>query len=249
MRLHLSRPALIALGCLVFGLHPARADEPAKSASEPPKPTSRTERVIVGWTVRIDDRLLAAPDQALGERALKLLDARLTDIANVVAPGPLAELRKVPIVLDLSHGKLTSMQYHPSADWLTGNGYSAELARCVHIPVAARFVDPRHQHIQPWCVLHELAHSYHDRVLGFDEPRIKAVWEHYVASGHGDSVLYTGNAKRQRHYALTDHKEFFAEMSEAYFGVNDFFPFTHPELREAEPETYALLAEIWGPIP
>ncbi|MGO9112581.1 MAG: hypothetical protein ACLP9L_25400 [Thermoguttaceae bacterium] len=28
-----------------------------------------------------------------------------------------------------------------------------------------------------------------------------------------------------RHYALTDHKEFFAEMSEAYFGMNDFFPF------------------------
>ena len=28
-----------------------------------------------------------------------------------------------------------------------------------------------------------------------------------------------------RHYALTNHKEFFAEMSEAYFGMNDFFPF------------------------
>jgi hypothetical protein len=249
MRFHPIRCFLLAVVCLLAPSLSIRADEPEKPTSEPPKPTARTERIIVGWTVRIDDRLLATPDQALGERALKLLDARLTDIANVVAPGPLAELRKVPIVLDLSHGKLTSMQYHPSAGWLTDNGYSAELAKCVHIPVAARFVDPRHQHIQPWCVLHELAHSYHDRVLGFDEPRIQAAWEHYVASGHGDSVLYTGNAKPQRHYALTNHKEFFAEMSEAYFGVNDFFPFTHPELRETEPETYALLAEIWGPIP
>jgi hypothetical protein len=220
----------------------------ALRAEEPAKPGARGEYTVVGWTVRVDDRLLAVPDQALGQRALKLLEARLTDIANVVAPARLADLRTVPIILDLTHGKLTSMQYHPSAEWLVGNGYARELARCVHIPDAARFVAPRHQFIQPWCVLHELAHAYHARVLGFDEPRIRAAWDRYVASGHGEAVLYTGG-ERKRHYALTDHKEFFAEMTEAYFGMNDFFPFTHPELRDAEPEIFALLAEIWGPVP
>jgi hypothetical protein len=217
-------------------------------ADEPAKPESRGEYTIAGWTVRVDNRLLAAPDQALGQRALKLLEARLTDIANVVVPDRLAELRAVPIVLDLTHGKLTSMQYHPSAEWLVSNGYARELAKCVHIPDAARFVAPRHQRIQPWCVLHELAHAYHDRVLGFDERRIRAVWDRYVAGGHGAMVPYNGGSRR-RHYALTDHKEFFAEMTEAYFGMNDFFPFTNPELSEAEPETFALLAEIWGPVP
>jgi hypothetical protein len=54
---------------------------------------------------------------------------------------------------------------------------------------------------------------------------------------------------RVPHYALTNEKEFFAEMSECYFGVNDFFPFTNAELRDAEPEIYALLADIWGPVP
>jgi len=220
----------------------------AMLAAEPEKPVARGEYTIAGWTVRVDHRLLAAPAQALGQRALKLLEARLTDIANVVAPDRLAELRTVPIILDLSHGKLISMQYHPSADWLVGNGFARDMAKCVHIPDAARFVAPRHQFIQPWCVLHELAHAYHDRVLGFDEPRIRATWDRYVASGHGNAVLYTGG-ERKRHYALTNHKEFFAEMTEAYFGMNDFFPFTHPELNEAEPETFALLAEIWGPVP
>jgi hypothetical protein len=217
-------------------------------AEDPPKPSSRTEQNLAGWTVRVDDRLLNEPNAALGQRALKLLEARLTDVANVVKVDRLAELRKVPIVLDLTHGQLKPAQYHPSADWLTGNGYAADLAKCVHIPDATRFVEPRHQFIQPWCVLHELAHAYHDRVLNFDEPRIRAVWEKYAASGHGESVLYTGG-KTKRHYALTNHKEFFAEMTEAYFGMNDFYPFTHPELREAEPETFALLAEIWGPVP
>lgn len=217
-------------------------------AEEPPKPTSRTGQNLVGWTVRVDDRLLAEPNAALGQRALKLLEARLTDISNVVKADRLAELRKVPIVLDLAHGQLKPAQYHPSADWLTGNGYAADLAKCVHIPDATRFVEPRHQFIQPWCVLHELAHAYHDRVLSFEEPRIRAVWDKYVASSHGESVLYTGG-KARRHYALTNHKEFFAEMTESYFGMNDFYPFTHPELRESEPETFSLLAEIWGPVP
>ena len=40
---------------------------------------------------------------------------------------------------------------------------------------------------------------------------------------------------------LTDHKEFFAEMSEAYFGMNDFFPFNRAELKREEPELFLLL--------
>ena len=52
-----------------------------------------------------------------------------------------------------------------------------------------------------------------------------------------------------RHYALTNHKEFFAEMTEAYFGVNDFFPFNRAELKEAEPEIHALLSAVWESPP
>ncbi len=55
------------------------------------------------------------------------------------------------------------------------------------------------------------------------------------------------NGKRVRHYGLTDHKEFFAEMTEAYFGMNDFFPFNRAELMTAEPELYELLRSIWEP--
>jgi len=221
---------------------------PPIHAGEPAKPESREDLTLAGWKVRMDARLLSGDGQALGLQATKLLEARLTDIAALVSSDRLKSLRSVPIVLDLTHGKLTSMQYHPSADWLRENGYSRDLAKCVHIPSAERFVEARHQRIQPWCVLHELAHAYHDQVLGFEEARIRAVWDHYVASDHDRMVLYTGGGRR-RHYALTNHKEFFAEMTEAYFGMNDFFPFTNPELKESEPEAFTLLEEIWGPVP
>jgi hypothetical protein len=220
------------------------AAEPAKAEAEPAKPTSYTKHKLEGWTVRVDDRLLQPPNDELGKRALRFLENKLADIKAVVPEDRLRKLQAVTIVLDLSHGKLTSMQYHPSAAWLKANGYSTDLEKCVHIPRAADLPTRRNINEQPWVILHELAHAYHDQVLGFEEPRIKEAYENYKKSGRGEkTLLYDG--RRVRHYALTNHKEFFAEMTEAYFGVNDFFPFNRAELKEAEPETYALLKDIW----
>jgi hypothetical protein len=212
---------------------------------DPSKPTSRTVRNIEGWTVRIDDRLLTPPHDALGTRAIKLLEAKLADITFVVPADRLAKLQAVPIVLDLTHGKLHAMQYHPSPEWLQEHGYARELGKCVQICEAADFVAARQVNEQPWVVLHELAHAYHDQMLGFDDPRIVAAYERFRQSGHGDSVLLV-TGQHVRHYGLTDPKEFFAEMTEAYFGMNDFFPFNRAELMTAEPEIFELLKSIWG---
>jgi Carbohydrate esterase, sialic acid-specific acetylesterase/Sulfatase len=219
-----------------------------KEKPEPTKPTSHTDRKIEGWTVRVDDRLLRAPDDVLGTRVLRFLEGKLSDIKAVVPEDKLKKLQAVTIVLDLSHGRLGPMQYHPDAGWLKANGYSADLEKCVHLPRAADLPTKRNINEQPWVILHELAHAYHDQVLGFDEPRIKEAYEKFKKSGHGEkALLYNGN--RVRHYALTDHKEFFAEMTEAYFGVNDFFPFNRAELKEAEPEIFELLKNIWESPP
>lgn len=210
------------------------------------QPTSRTAKPLEGWTIRIDDRLLGdAPDAALGQRALKFLEAKLVEIKAVVPLGKLAALQGVPIVLDLNCGKLGSMQYHPSAGWLKDNGYTEDLAKCVHLPRATDVATRRNINEQPWVILHELAHAYHDQQLGFDEPRIKAAQEAFKASGRGDATLLY-NGKRVKHYALTNQMEFFAEMTEAYFGVNDFYPFNRAELMESEPELFELLKEIWS---
>lgn len=219
-----------------------------KKDAEPTKPATHTERKLEGWTIRVDDRLLQPPNDELGRQSLRFLENKLVDIKAVVAPDRLKQLQSVTIVLDLTHGKLRPMQYHPSAAWLKANGYSADLAKCVHIPRAADLPTRRNINEQPWVILHELAHAYHDQVLGFDEPRVKEAYENFKKNGHGEKALLY-NGKRVRHYGLTNHKEFFAEMTEAYFGVNDFFPFTRAELKESEPETYSLLQIIWESAP
>ena len=219
-----------------------------KEKPEPSKPTSHTDRILEGWTIRVDDRLLKGGDSALGSKALRFLEGKLADIVAVVPADKVKMLRTVVIVLDLSHGNLGSMQYHPSAGWLKANGYSTDLEKCVHIPIAAQLPTKRSINEQPWVILHELAHAYHDQVLGFDEPRIREAYDKYKKSGRGEKTLLF-NGKRVKHYALTTPMEFFAEMTEAYFGTNDFFPFNRAELKEAEPEIEELLTHIWDDPP
>jgi putative heme-binding domain-containing protein len=223
-------------------------DGPVQAKPPSDKPASHTVRTLEGWTVRVDNRLLQGPNAALGTEALRFLEHKLSDIKAVMPADNLRKLQAVVIVLDLSHGNLTAMQYHPSAGWLKRNGYSTDLAKCVHLPRAADLSTKRNIAEQPWVILHELAHAYHDQVLSFDEPRIKEAYEKFKQSGRGENVLHY-NGRRSRHYALTNHKEFFAEMTEAYFGVNDFFPFNHAELQEHHPEIFALLRDIWESSP
>ncbi len=218
------------------------------AAEKTPLPTAHTSRNIEGWIVRVDDRLLKGEHAAVGARALKLLESRLVAIAVVVPEKALVKLRTIPIQLDLNYGDLIPMQYHPDAGWLKEHGYSEELAKCVHIPDVHDLLEPDGIHGQPWVVLHELAHGFHDQFLGFDEPRVTAAWKRFRDGGKYTSVL-TVTGKMHKHYGLTDEKEFFAEMTECYFGSNDFYPFVAGELKQAEPEIFALFADIWGPLP
>jgi len=57
-------------------------------------------------------------------------------------------------------------------------------------------------------------------------------------------LLYTGQTVK--HYGLSNHKEYFAEGTEAYFYRNDFFPFVRAELKLHDPTLHDVLLGIWG---
>jgi hypothetical protein len=207
------------------------------------KPYVRQVRELEGWKVRVDVRLLDGPDAELGSKALRVLAYKLYEIKLLLPKDRVAKLQRAAIVLDLDY-PLGSMQYHPSAQWLKEHGYDPGPAKSVHIPKAKELAGRMPLNQQPMVILHELAHAYHDQVLGFEEPRIQKAWARFKDSGKYDKVLHIAGGKR-RHYALTDHKEFFAEMTEAFFGTNDFYPFFRGELKKELPEVDRLLEEIW----
>ena len=41
-------------------------------------------------------------------------------------------------------------------------------------------------------------------------------------------------------------QEYFAELTEAYFGTNDFYPFVRAELKQHDPKMYQVLEKVWG---
>lgn len=216
---------------------------PVSGEEEFPDPV---ERDIEGWTVVVDPQLLKDENRAVAQQAFKALANHLQRVTWIVPADRLAELRKLRIWIDLSH-ELKSMQYHPGAEWLKNNGYDPRLVKHVHIPRAAALYESHTWAKHPYCVLHELAHAYHDQVLGFDQSEVRAAYDNARQTGILKEVLlFTGS--KVDHYGLTNHKEYFAESTEAYFGVNDFYPFVRAELREHDPRMFATLEKIWGPV-
>jgi hypothetical protein len=137
------------------------------------------------------------------------------------------------------------MAYHPDEGWLREHKANPRMAKCVEIGNAANFVSWTYE--QPWMLLHELAHAYHDRFLpeGFENPEVKAVFDTAVVSKRYETIDHY-DGKQVRHYGLNNPMEFFAEATEAYFGQNDFFPFVNAELRNFDPDTYTLMVRLWG---
>ncbi len=205
------------------------------------------ERKVEGWTVAVDPQLLHADHEAVATKAMQALANHLQRITYIVPPDRLAELRGLRIWLELENPTLSNMQYHPSRGWLVRNGHDPRLAKHVHIPRAKNLFAAHMWAKHPYVVLHELAHAYHDQKLGFDHLEIRQTFENAKQQGiYEEVLLYTG--AKVRHYGLNNAKEYFAESTEAYFGVNDFYPFVRAELKEHDPRMFSLLEDVWGKV-
>jgi len=221
--------------------NPKSSGQAAKNDFEPIE--HYVEKRIEGWKVLVHQALLTSDHHELCEQTLKLLDDHLYRIARVVPEPALTKLRQIPIWVELAHPRHPCMCYHVSPDWLRENGMNPQKARAVEIANAKNFLKWTHE--QPWMVLHELAHGYHHQVLGYDHKEIHACYEEAKASKSYESVLHW-DGRKVRAYALTNDQEYFAELAEAYFGTNDFYPFVRAEVKQHDPKMYQVLEKVWG---
>lgn len=210
------------------------------------------ERTLEGWKVHVDPALLEGESDEEGgndegQRALRMLADHLHRISLLVDATSLEKLRSCEIWIEKQHPSLESMQYHPALAWLTRNGHDPRLVKKVHIPRAAALLERAQLLKHPAVVLHELAHAYHDQHLGFDNADIEAAWHSAMERHLYDQVLQF-DGRQVKHYATTNHREYFAESTEAYFYRNDFYPFVRGELLQHDPHMHALLEKIWGKL-
>ncbi len=211
-------------------------------ASSKYTPTSDyTIRKVQGWKVLVNNELSSGHPQ-LAKDVLKLLKFQLYQITRAVPDEALKELRRIPIWVEYKAPRHQCMCYHPSKQWLSNNGFNPQKARSVEIANAENFL--KWTIGQPWMVLHELAHSYHHCVLGYDNTEIREAYQKAVETKQYESVLHIAG-KSKRAYALNNDQEYFAECTEAFFGTNDFYPFLRAELQQHDPNMYKLLNELW----
>ncbi|MES2982353.1 MAG: metallopeptidase [Verrucomicrobiota bacterium] len=199
---------------------------------------------IEGWKVSVDPKLLEGEHAKEGELALKMLANHLQRIIILMPEKQLADMQKIGIWLEHKHPELGNMQYHPGKDWLVQKGYHPDLVKKVHIPVASALYSKSYMLKQPAVILHELAHGYHDQVLSFENPKVLAAFDAAVKLGNYEKVMLF-NGKETKHYALTNHKEYFAEATEAFLYRNDFYPFVSAELKVHDPKAHELMEQIW----
>jgi ribosomal protein L39E len=205
--------------------------------------SSYRARDVHGWTVYIQKRLLREKRDS-GARAYSIVTDQLSRLTRTIPTQQLKQLQQVPIwICDRSEGPI---HYHPQREWLIKNGYNPDKAKAVDISQVNNII--RSENTQPSVMLHELAHAYHDQVLGFDNPDVLAAYKQAIKSGTYESVLGI-RGQQIRHYALTNEKEYFAECTEAFFGTNDFYPFVRAELKQFDPQMYQTLVKVWGVDP
>ena len=210
-------------------------------------PTYQTQ-TLEGWTVNVDSRL-PATNKAATDKALGLLAGQLKEIVRVVPAGPVAQLRKVTLWLSPPYaGQPPRAEYHMSPIWLSQNGRNPAMARGIEISNVLVYEAETQR--MPMFVLHELAHAYQDQFLGAaGNAEAQAVFDRATASKLYDRVeRFNGPGLPktfERAYAMNNAGEFFAEMTEAFFGRNDYYPYTRDELAKHDPATLAMIQKAW----
>lgn len=205
---------------------------------------------LSGFSVRVADDLAA--DAELHEEVLDTLRADLDAVSGVLAAPALALLRERVAVWVERQGAVVpggmsgrGMVFHPSAIWLRANGLDPARAGGVEIVNARDYLDWRDH--QPSMVLHELAHAYH-HLIGIDHPDIIEAYESARDAGLYDAVAYVldPGGEGRRAYAMQNATEYFAELTEAYFGRNDYEPFDRAGLLGHDERGYRVIERLWN---
>lgn len=213
------------------------------------KPLSEYKTETVGaFTVLIHPEAEKDAMRFRRVRAALLFDVDV--ISHIVPADALTALSRVKIVMTPTteaRGGLSGrgMCYHESAGWLTANGYDAAREGTVEILNMQDFLEWRAE--QPMMLLHEMAHAYH-AMVGFEQAEIVKAYEGAKAAGLYENIGYVlaGPGEKKKAYAITNTREYFAELTEAWFGRNDYFPFTREELIRHDAAGAEMVRVVWN---
>lgn len=237
---------LLGAGSLTQCATPPVETRPPAARAESEQYESRT---LAGFTLKINREFLER-DPALLAQVLVQLHADLNQMTRMV-PAPAAEaLRTVTVWVELQGSRAMGrggrgLCCHWSPSWLVSNGLPAEKVGGVEVINPSDYLSWLRD--QPYMLFHEFAHAYHWQIAGRDgeiASAYRAAMDRGLYEAVGRNSVPAGETVRA--YAATNDHEYFAELSEAYFAVNDFYPYTRAQLKSHDPQGFALMERLWG---
>jgi hypothetical protein len=202
--------------------------------------TSRYRAVAIrpGWQVFNDQALDPATEPA--QSALASIARMLQQVEASLPAVALKQVRKTPIFL-LEHAGPNGM-FHPDPDWLVTHGRTVEMLNGIEISDASVFIET--SKVQPGAILHELSHAYYIQLPDKERAQIDTAYKQAMESvGYRQVKRHDGSVTDA--YARSNAAEYFAELTEAHFSRNDFYPFTRSDLATYDPNGERLIAKLW----
>lgn len=190
-----------------------------------------------------------------GQEAVKYMKEDLDHIVSIIPEDALTVMRKNPIWMERNNKHNSSAAwYHTWEGYPESIGDIKEKGKCVEITNYDYYISWTDIN-QPLMVLHELCHLYHDQGLGGENNQvIKQAYQNakekelYKTGWYRANTNYTQPnqwTKVTDVYCMVTVWEYFAELCEAYWGENDYYPFNKEQLKEHDPVGFAMMESIW----
>ncbi len=238
---------VLCLGvCLLAWQAVTLSGPPAKPAAKASSEDRFEVRNVEGWTVYTNRTVRKQHPEELA-RTMEHLRWELYQI-KLAAPARAVTNMQENNAIWIEYDEKVCLSYHPSRNWLTGRGYTVpkDFRSFMSLSVRRHYRDSyRH----PFVILHELAHGYDFYFIGkgrrYGNDECEANYQRMMKGCTYEKVkIWSG--RTGSHYARSNRMEYFAESTEAYFAVNDIYPFVRAELREHDPKMARLIERYWG---
>jgi len=249
---------VIVLACVTFGCstalaqaRSARADAARKPAAEPEPVPGYKYREVLGFKLLINKEVLEENEKSTDKRKpLEVLELELSMLVRELPPRAVNVLREyigfwvewdkmLEVSADAPKGGRAVACYRPGDNkrhrYLFTSVEAKVKSNAVEI-LTMKLLTAEHQGDRHRSVLlHEITHAVHHHLFDGDNPFIIAAYKNAMSKG-----LYSGQ------YASTNHHEYFAELSCAYFGHLHYVPHDREALKEYDPTGYQMMEKVWG---
>lgn len=212
-------------------------------------------RQIHGFTVLLSTQAVKEGKKDNG-RPFRALQIEFDGLAEVLSPAALKILRKVPIWIEWDNrdrptfgtfGQRPALAKYYGGNIWTPTAAESMKADSVELLSLKTLSAEKNSAIQRTrlVLLHELAHAVHYLLVGYDNSGVQFAYKLAMERRLYDDVM-TSWGRKEKAYAATNEREYFAELTCAYLDCCNYFPFDRDELREHDQAGYKMMEQVWG---